>query len=127
MAIILDERARAAVARRRTRGWDTTLFLRHEVLPVGRGDTLAVGWAPRRWPRRQLEVRQAGDITVVVDRRVAEYTRRHDVTISAWRLGPFEVLLVDDASSVLLEMQEWERTHPDEERLKRRAVSTWDT
>jgi hypothetical protein len=44
MAIILDERARAAVARRRTRGWDTTLFLRHEVLPVGRGDTLAVGW-----------------------------------------------------------------------------------
>jgi hypothetical protein len=48
---------------------------------------------------------------VVVDRRVAEYTRRHDVTISAWRLGPFEVLLVDDASSVLLEMQEWERTH----------------
>jgi hypothetical protein len=33
------------------------------------------------------------------------------VTISAWRLGPFEVLLVDDASSVLLEMQEWERTH----------------
>ena len=51
MAIILDERARAAVARRRTRGWDTTLFLRHEVLPVGRGDTLAVGGKPEtsRW------------------------------------------------------------------------------
>ena len=62
-----------------------------------------------------------------LDRRVAEYTRRHDVTISAWRLGPFEVLLVDDASSVLLEMQEWERPHPDEERLKRRAASMWDT
>jgi hypothetical protein len=62
-----------------------------------------------------------------LDRRVAQYTRRHDVTISAWRLGPFEVLLVDDASSVLLEMQEWERPHPDEERLKRRAASMWDT
>jgi hypothetical protein len=102
------------VARRRTRGWDTTLFLRHEVLPVGRGDILAVGGKPEtsRWS---------------LDRRVAQYTRRHDVTISAWRLGPFEVLLVDDASSVLLEMQEWERPHPDEERLKRRAASMWDT
>jgi hypothetical protein len=85
MAIILGERARAAVARRRTRGWDTTLFLRHEVLPVGRGDTLAVGWAPRRWPRRQLEVRQAGDITVVVGqagRPVHAAARRDDLSMA---------------------------------------------
>jgi hypothetical protein len=47
---------------------------------------------------------------ICVDRRVTRYAAWHDVTISAWRLGPFDMLMVDP--TVLLEMQEWERTHP---------------
>lgn len=117
MAIILDQRARAAVDRRRTRGRDTTLFLRREVIPVRGGIVLAVDWAPRRWPRCHLDVRQAGDVTVVVDRLVARYTQWRDVTISARRLGPFGELVVDGELPVLLEMQDWARTHPDVERL----------
>ena len=37
---------------------------------------------------------------------------RHDLTLSARRLGLFEELVVVDALRVLLEMQAWEQTHP---------------
>jgi hypothetical protein len=55
-------------------------------------------------------VRPGGEAVICVDRRVTRYAAWHDVTISAWRLGPFDMLMVDP--TVLLEMQEWERTHP---------------
>jgi hypothetical protein len=112
MAIIIDECARAAIARRRARGRDATLFLRREAYPVRGGIVLDVGWAPRRWPRRTLVMQQVGDVAVVVDRRVGRYTQWRDLTISARRLGPFEELVVVDALRVLLEMQAWEETHP---------------
>jgi hypothetical protein len=112
MAIIVDECARAAIARRRAHGHDATLFLRREAYPVRGGIVLEVGWAPRRWPRRALVVEQVGDVAVVVDRRVARYTQWRDLTISARRLGPFENLVVVDELRVLLEMQAWEQMHP---------------
>jgi hypothetical protein len=114
MAVILDQQAREAIARRRARGRDTTLFLRLEVIPARGGwpHVLAVDWAPRRWPRRPLVERQVGDVTVVMGRRVARYTQWRDVTLSAWRLGPLERVVVVDELPVLLEMEAWERTHP---------------
>ena len=77
--------------------------------PLGHSD-LVVGWSPRRQPDRALAVQSVGDVVVCMDRRVARYAHWHDVTISAWRLGPFEWLMIDPY--VLPEMQEWERTHP---------------
>ena len=115
MAVIIDEKARAAIARRRSRGRDATLFLRVETIPTmygpaGGAPDLIVGWAPRHWPGRMLSVRPVGDAVVCLDRRIARYSTWHDVTISAWRLGPFDHLVVDP--NVLLEVQQWERTHP---------------
>jgi hypothetical protein len=57
-------------------------------------------------------MQQVGDVAVVVDRRVARYTQWRDLTFSARRLGPFEVLVVVDELRVLVEMQAWEQTHP---------------
>lgn len=115
MAVIIDEKARAAIARRRSRGRDATLFLRVETIsgvhrPALDMSVLVVGWAPRKWTDRTLAVRPVGDAVVCVDRRTARYSSWHDVTISAWRLGPFDHLVVDP--NLLLEMQQWERTHP---------------
>ena len=116
MAILIDEKARAAIARRRAGGRDATLFLRLERFR-GRGGPLVsypwdlvAGWAPRAWPESDLTVRSVGDVVVCVDTRVARYTHWHDVTISAWRVGPIDLLTVDPY--VVLEMQAWERTHP---------------
>src|SRR5919109_2399222 len=110
MGIVIDEPGQAAIVRRRAHGRDATLFLRREAYPVRGGIGLDVGWVPRRWPRRALVVKHVGDVAVVVDKRVGRYTQWHDLTISAWRLGPFEHLVVVDALRVLLEMQAWEQT-----------------
>jgi hypothetical protein len=115
VAIILDDKAREAIARRRAQGRDHTLYLRIERMPgtwgraAGIAD-LSVSWAPRRLPDRGLVVRSVGDTVICVDSRVARYAAWHDVTISAWRLGPFDRLMVDP--TVLFELQAWERTHP---------------
>jgi CheY-like chemotaxis protein len=113
VTVSIDEKARAAIARRRALGQDATLFLRVERIsgrggPLGHSD-LVVGWSPRQ-PDRALVVRLVGDVVVLMDRRVARYTNWHDMTVSAWRLGPFEWLMIDPY--VLPEMQEWESTHP---------------
>lgn len=115
MAIIIDEKACAAIARRRVSGRDTTLFLRVEKIPGGRGSVmgisdLVVGWAPPHLPNLSLTVRHAADVVVYMDRRVARYSAWNDITVSAWRLGPFGHLMIDP--NVMLEMQYWERTHP---------------
>lgn len=114
MAIILDDQMRAAIVRRRARGRDATLLLRVEAIPARGGvpHFVAVTWAPRRWPRRTFVERQVEGVAVCMDQRLARYTRWRDVTISAWRLGPLEHLVVEEELLVLLEMEEWERTHP---------------
>jgi hypothetical protein len=57
MAIIIDERARAAIARRHARGQDATILLRVEVVPVrGMHQMLSVGWAPQIGPRSRVRI-----------------------------------------------------------------------
>ena len=46
---------------------------------------------------------------------IARYSYWHDVPVSAWRMGPIDLLVVHPA--VLLDLQAWERMHPlDEQR-----------
>lgn len=114
MAIRLDTRARAAIARRCARGQDAALLLRLEALPArGVLHVLSVNWLPRRRTRRPVVERRVGDVTIYVGARVARYTTWHDITISeAWHVGPLAHLVVVDEPRVLLEMQSWEQTHP---------------
>ena len=114
MALILDGGVRTAIARRRARGQDDRLFLRVEAVPMHGGypHVLTVGWAPRRWPRHALVSRRVGDVEVILGPRIARYTQWRDLTISAWRLGPIEHLVVDEELLVLLDMETWERMHP---------------
>jgi hypothetical protein len=114
LAVIIDKKAHAAIARRRGRGQDTTLYLRVEKV-YGKGtfggySDLTVGWVPRPWPNRALTELPVGDVVLCMDSRVSRYTYWHDVTISAWRLGPFDLFTVDP--NFLFHMQAWERTHP---------------
>ena len=111
MAILLDQQARATLAHRRARGRDATLML-HLVPLRGWQYMLRVDWLPRFWRPPGLVPQQVGDVVVYVDRRVARYARWRDVTISAWHLGPLERLAVVDEPAVLLELVEWEQTHP---------------
>lgn len=118
MAIVIDDRAREAIRHRRASGRNPTIILCITVVPVrGVHRTLSVGWAPRRNRRRDLVVQRVGDAVLSVDERVGCYARWHDVTISAWRLGPIEHLVVVDAWRVLTEMLTWEYTHPGLEHL----------
>lgn len=114
MALILDTHVHAALARRHARGRDTTMFLRVKAIPARGGfpHMIAIDWTPRRWPRGPLFERCIGDAVVVMDRRLARYTQWRDVTLSAWRWGPLERLVVVNELPVLLEMEEWERSHP---------------
>ena len=110
MAIILDGRAQAAASRHRADGRDTTLFVHIERVGGSRRGlgVLAVDWAPHQWPRRPLVAQQVGDVLVVMDERIARYTRDHTVTISAWRLGPLaRVWVVGDAMR-MLDLVNWE-------------------
>lgn len=114
MAIILDERARAVIARRRSRGGDDRLFLRLErgSLRAGVPWVLVVGWAKRQRQEDADIVQRAGDAEVYMDRRIARYTRSRDLTISGARLGPWQWLVVADPFA-FEHMREWEQTHRD--------------
>jgi hypothetical protein len=114
VAIIIDDQARAAIAQRRAKGHDSTLFLRVEAMRA-KGwlcRILTISWDGCRWSRRPLTAREVDDILVVMEPRIARYTQWRDVTITAWKLGPFTRLVVDDEPAVMLEMDAWEQTHP---------------
>lgn len=114
MAIYLDERACNLVARRAARGRKTAIAVRVAAVPTrGAVHQLTVGWASRDGYQQLPEVRRFGDVVLHVDARVARFSDWHDVTISAWRLGPIEQLVVVDEVRVLLDLLEWARTHPD--------------
>jgi hypothetical protein len=74
---------------------------------VGFPELLGIDWMPRRWPRRILVAQSIGDVLVYMDRRVAHYACRHDITISAWHVGPFRVPRVNPM--VILDIRDWER------------------
>ena len=115
MAIILDDRAHAAVAHRRIHGRVAAINLRVAAIPTfppGLQRTLSVGWAAQCKRRRDMAMRRGGDIVLYVDERLARYACWHDVNISAWRLGPIDHLTIVDEWRVLLELEAWEQTHP---------------
>ena len=116
VAIILDERARAAIARRRGRGKDARIVLRiaHGSLHVGVPWTLAVGWPPRHWSHDTLVEQRAGDVEIYVHQRIARYSQSRDLTVSSARVGPWEWLVVADPFA-FEHMQQWERTQSDDQ------------
>jgi hypothetical protein len=91
MAVTMDERARREIARRRRRGRDATLLVR--VGRIGVQEYVAVGWASRQRGVDEV-VRLVDGVVVLMDERVAAYTREHAITISAWRWGPFAQVVV---------------------------------
>ncbi len=111
MALILDGRARAAVARRRADGRDTALFVHVVRVRAARHvlALLAVDWAPPQWLPRPLVAQQVGDALVIMDGRVACYTRDHTLTIAAWRLGPLARVWVVGDVARMLDLADWER------------------
>ncbi len=107
MTVALDDRARREIARRDRCGQDKTLLVR--VGRIGVQEHLAVGWAPRRLAQGATACRvDVRGVAVWLDDRVARYARKHAITISAWRLGPFAQLVIADEPAVLYELQDWE-------------------
>lgn len=78
----------------------------------GMQQMLCVDWAPPRVLRHGVVMRCDAETELYVSPRVARFAQRHDVTISAWHLGPIEHLVLQDEPGVLWEIVEWERTHP---------------
>jgi hypothetical protein len=113
MAVILDERLQKACAYRRAHGREARLLLHIDHMHgrgkafVGFPELLAVDWMPRCWPQSILVARLVGGVLVYMDRRVARYASSHDITISAWHIGPFRVPRVDPM--VILDIRDWER------------------
>src|SRR5437588_10440952 len=98
MAIIIDERAHAAIARRRGREAAIGFWIAAvpHPGPASEPEVLAIDWASRRrLQRTQGLVRwEDGDNVLYVDARIMRYTQAHDLTVSAWRLGPFTHLVI---------------------------------
>jgi len=107
MAIHLDDGVRDAAARRRAHGRTAALALRLTPVPHG-GHALTVDWTAGA---ERASVEQRGEVPLYVDERVARYAAWHDVSISAWRLGPLRLLGVVQEPRVLSHMLAWERTH----------------
>jgi hypothetical protein len=109
VAIVLDERAQAAITRRRARGKDARLVLRVERLSPKTGfpNVADIGWASRRRPARELVVCHVEDVEVHADRRLVRYAGWRDVVVSAWRLGPVERLVLADPY-LMLRVVDWE-------------------
>lgn len=51
---------------------------------------------------------RGGALSLFVDRRILRYTQAHDLTVSAWRLGPLTHLIIVDDVLVLHALQQWE-------------------
>jgi hypothetical protein len=114
VAIILDDRARAMVDRRRSRGRDARIYLHLDrgSIRVGVPWIMVVGWAPHRWPSQPLVLQHAGDVEIYLDPRVARYTHWRNLTIFGARLGPWQWLAIADPFA-FERMHQWELTHPD--------------
>ena len=74
--------------------------------PASEPEVLVSDWASRRrLQQMQGLVRwEDGDIVLCVDARLRRYTQAHDLTVSAWRLGPFVHLVIPHAWDVLREL-----------------------
>ena len=111
MAILLDAKAREAIARRRAHGRDATLVL-HIVPLRGFQQMVCVNWLGHRADVRRLVRGQVGDVTLYMSQRIARYVCWCDITVTAWRLGPLTQVGIVNEPLVMLLMQDWEQTHP---------------
>jgi hypothetical protein len=117
MAILVDACARAAMAQRRDRGREAAIDLRIAAVPhPGPGsdrEVLWAGWATGKQAqqRRSHFVWAIDDAVLFVDPRIMRYAAEHDLTVSAWHLGPLSHLEIVDQRLVLLDLQAWERQH----------------
>jgi hypothetical protein len=111
VGIVVDERARAAVNRRRSRGKDARLVLRVQRLSPKTGfpDAAVIGWT-RVEPPPELVEWHARDVKFFVEPRLARYAEVRDLVISAWRIGPWERIVLADPY-LMLRVAEWEYTH----------------
>lgn len=111
MAVVLDDRCRAAIRRRRARGKDARVFLRFERGSARAGVpwVVAPGWVEHRRLPDDVEVQHIGDAEVHVEGRIARYCRCHDLTVSAARFGPLVWLLMEDQYAADL-VRVWERS-----------------
>lgn len=113
--IIIDDYARTACARRQARGHDPTIILRvHTVWHPGPGsepEVVWVGWAAHSRPQQKHDLVPCAlaGVVLLVDARMLHYVMEHELTVTAWRLGPWAHLLVVDDSLILRELQAWER------------------
>lgn len=116
MAIILDERAQAAIRRRRARGNDARIVLRIDwgSLHAGVPWTFAVGWIPCSLPADTVVLQRISDVEIRVNQHIVRYTHSRDLTISSARLGLWEWLVVADPFA-FERMQEWECIRPDDQ------------
>lgn len=121
MAIRLDDRAHATMARRRARGREAAMTLQIVRVPHG-GHRVAAEWDTHRSRTRTLVERRVGEDVVYVDERVARYATWRDITISAWRLGPLDFPIVVHEPLVMMDLTAWQRTHPG---LRRAAGGMW--
>jgi hypothetical protein len=110
VGIVVDERARAAVNRRRSRGKDARLVLRVQRLSPKTGfpDAAVIGWT-RVEPPPELVEWHAQDVKIFVEPRLARYAEVRDLVVSAWRIGPLERIVLADPY-LMLRVAEWEYT-----------------
>lgn len=101
MAIRFDEHTRAAIRRRRARGFEARLFLYVDTRDggagalAGRPAVFGVDWVPSHRPSSVFEARRVEGVLVFVDSRIAAQADNADVLISARHLGPIERLRVE--------------------------------
>ena len=109
MAVILDDRVRSAIARRRARGRAVAITLT-VVKPRCMPAMLSARWGePRPWQRSLAARDSERQVALYLGPRVARYTAEHDITITMPRLGPFARLMVVGETGVMLELEDWER------------------
>jgi hypothetical protein len=113
MAVILDQRARREITRRRSQGRDASITVSFAPLR-GMQEMVSAAWTKQRDRRRGLAEETVDDTTVYLSRRLARYARWRDITISAMRWGPFVQLTVADEPLLVLELHDWEQLHTEE-------------
>jgi hypothetical protein len=110
MAIVIDEQAQKAIQRRWTHYKDASIGL-HVTPILHGGHTVTVDWEHGTEGYRESARYVVDGAVVNVDERINRYARWHDVVVSAFHIGPLDVLFLNDPA-LLLQITQWERLHP---------------
>jgi hypothetical protein len=113
MALVLDPHVLTVCSHRRNRGRDDRIVLTIDRLRgragayTGFPEIIDVGWASHGLPSRTLASTSVEGVTVLLDRRLSRYADCHELTVSAWQIGPFSGLTIDPRE--IDEVRTWER------------------